>query len=184
VPAPPPEQPADLDTPVDLLDAELEKLDKLKAKEAEFPSTIADIESKLKELENQDLSTLEALESRQAQQGKLANTLVLANGQAKKTKAAITAQTEIVLKIGAQANSLAQQLWGSLHREAYDRPRTKLDELFFHAYEHQDVLERYKPLALLQWLRFLIFSFPRLIQKTSGFANCVRERIGCGSLQK
>ena len=50
------------------------------------------IDSKLRELESQDLSTLEAFEARQAQQGKYANMKHLAQSQAKKLEAAIRAQ--------------------------------------------------------------------------------------------
>jgi hypothetical protein len=61
-----PEEPADLDTALDQLDAELQKLDELTARQREFPSTIANIDGKLKELEAQDLDTLQALEARSA----------------------------------------------------------------------------------------------------------------------
>jgi hypothetical protein len=151
--APAQEAPIDLDTALSRLDAEFKTLDELVAKEQKFPSTIADIEAKLTELESQDLDTISALEARQSQQGKLSNMKSLVIGQVKKNKAAIAAQTEVVVKIGTQANSLAQQLWSSLEREAYDQAKAKLSELFFRPYEHQDILERYKPLALLSWLK-------------------------------
>jgi hypothetical protein len=71
----------------------------------------------------------------------------------KRLKTAITAQEAVVLKIGAQASSLAEQLWWSLQREAYVQARAELDRLFFRAFQHADVLDRYKPLVLLQWLK-------------------------------
>jgi hypothetical protein len=65
--APVAEEPIDLDTALDQLDAELQKLDLLSARQREFPSAIANIDGKLKELEAQDLDTLQALEARSAQ---------------------------------------------------------------------------------------------------------------------
>jgi hypothetical protein len=150
---PPPEQPADLDTALDQLDAELQKLDDLAGKEREFPSTIANIDGKLKELEAQDLDTLQSLEARSAQMGKYANMRVLAASQAKKVKAAIAAQQEVVLKIGSQAASLAQRLWWDFHKEAFGQAEAELNRLFHHAYESPNLLEKYKPLVLLTWLK-------------------------------
>jgi hypothetical protein len=88
----PAEEPVDLDTELDRLDATLATLDELSARQREFPRHIAEIDAKLAKLAAEDLSTLEALESRQAQQGKYANMKHLAQGQAKKLEAAIRAQ--------------------------------------------------------------------------------------------
>jgi hypothetical protein len=68
------------------LDAALSTLDELNARQREFPRHVAEIDTKLKKLAGEDLSTLEALESHQAQQGKLADMKLLAGGQAKKTQ--------------------------------------------------------------------------------------------------
>jgi hypothetical protein len=151
---PPEETPADLDGALDALDAELRKLDGLITKQAEFPATIAGIDTKLKELENQDLSTLEALESRQAQQGKWSNMRVLADDQVKKNKAAIGAQQATVIKIGEQAASLFQKFWWELHHEAHVQAESEFRRLFYRSYESQDLLSQYKPLVLLQFLKF------------------------------
>jgi hypothetical protein len=152
--APEPLEPAlDLDGALSRLDAELQKLDKLAAKEREFPSTIADIDGKLKELESQDLDTLPALEARSAQVGKYTNMRLLAAAQAQKTKAAIAQQQAVVLKIGTEAASQAEQLWWSLHTTAVAQAESEFSKLFYHSYESPDVLNRFKPLVLLGWLR-------------------------------
>jgi hypothetical protein len=82
------------------LDAELQNLDELSARPREFPSTIASIDGKLKELEAQDLDTVQALEARSAQVGKYANMRLLAASQADKTRAKVAAQQEVVIKAG------------------------------------------------------------------------------------
>jgi hypothetical protein len=65
--APEPEEPAiDLDAELDRLEDCLQKLDELVAKEQEFPRHIAEIDTRLRKLEGEDLLSLEALESRQA----------------------------------------------------------------------------------------------------------------------
>jgi hypothetical protein len=75
--APPP---VDLDALLTELGAQLEKLDFLVTKEREFPGNVTRIDDRLRELEGQDLSTLEALEARSAQASKLANMKHSANG--------------------------------------------------------------------------------------------------------
>ena len=115
--APEPEEPAiDLDAELSRLDDCLQKLDELVAKEQEFPRHIAEIDTRLRKLEGEDLSTLEALESRQAHQGKLANMKLLADSKAKKTQAAIGSQQEIAIKIGPDRWSLGSQMVEELRR--------------------------------------------------------------------
>jgi hypothetical protein len=143
----------DLDSALNLLDAELEKLDELVAKDREFPGTIASIEGKLRELDAQDLETLPALEARQSQVGKLSNMRLLANNQAAKTKSAISARTKLVIDIGAKAAGLAEQLWWTLRTTAVAQAEREFSRLFYHSFEHANVLNRFKPLVLLDWLR-------------------------------
>lgn len=131
----------------------LQKLDELVAKEQEFPRHIAEIDTRLRKLEGEDLLSLEALESRQAQQGKLANMKLLADSQAKKIKAAVVAQQETVIKIGSQAASLLNNFWWQLHTEAYAQAQAELNRLFHNAYEEPNLLEKFKPLVLLSWLK-------------------------------
>jgi hypothetical protein len=151
--APEPEEPADLDTALDQLKAELQKLDNLADKEREFPSTIATIDGKLKELEAQDLDTLQALESRSAQVAKQSNMRLLAVSQLGKVKTAISAQQEVVLKIGARAAGLLEQRWWTNHTRLADEARIEFHRLFFHPFELDDLLMSYKPLVLLGWLK-------------------------------
>jgi hypothetical protein len=152
--APEPLEPAlDLDGALSRLDAELQKLDELAARDREFPGTIAGIESKLTELESQDLDTLPALEARSAQVGKYTNMRSLAASQAKKTKAAIAQQQAIVLKTGTQAASLAEQFWWTLRTAAATQAEAEFSRLFYHAFESLEVLNRFKPVTLLERLK-------------------------------
>jgi hypothetical protein len=134
-------------------DAALATLDQLTDKDNCFPAELGAVEKKYEALVSQELDSLEAIQSRSAEASKLSAMLELARLRQKRLKTAITAQEAIVIKIGSQATSLAQQLWSSLHREAFDQARAEFDRLFFRAFEHPDVLDRYKPLALLQWLK-------------------------------
>jgi hypothetical protein len=143
----------DLESALNQLDAELEKLDVLAAKDREFPGTMANIEAKVTELEAQDLDSLPALEARQSQMGKLSNMRALANNQAKKTKAAITAQETLILEIGGQAANLAEQFWWTLHTEAVTQAEREFSRLFHHIFEHPNVLASYKPVVLLGRLK-------------------------------
>src|SRR6516165_10530551 len=61
----------DLDAELNRLDAELAKFDDLVTSQGEFPNTIANTDGKLKELEAQDLDTLQALEPRSAPDGQV-----------------------------------------------------------------------------------------------------------------
>jgi hypothetical protein len=152
LPEPPP-PPADLDALLDELDAALATLDLLSARQREFPRQIAEIDAKLEKLQSQDICTLAALESRQAEQGKLANMKLLADSQDRKTRTAIAAGQETVCKIGAQAASLVEKLWWDLHTKAFAQAETQFNRLFFRAYEWGDVLSKFKPLVLLDWLK-------------------------------
>jgi hypothetical protein len=149
----PAEEELDLDTALERLDDELKKLDELISRQQEFPSHISRIEARLRELESLDLPTMAALESRQAEQGKLLNMKLLADSQAKKLKTAIGVQQEAVIKIGGRAADLVEKLWSDLHQEAFAQARVEFDRLFFHAFEHPDVLSKFRPVALVEWLR-------------------------------
>jgi hypothetical protein len=149
----PPSAPADLDTALDELDAQLQKLAELSAKQREFPSTIANIDAKLKELEIQDLDTLPALEARSAQMGKYANMRLLAAAQAKKLAAAIAQEEEVVCRIGTRAFALVERLWWTLHIEAFAQAELEFNRLFFRAYEWGDVLSKFKSIVLLDRLK-------------------------------
>jgi hypothetical protein len=146
-------EPADLDAALTELDDCLQKLDNLAGKEREFPSTIANIDGKLKELEAQDLDTLQALESRSAQVSKLSNMRLLAASQAKKVTVAIAAQREAVIKIGTRAACLLEQRWWANYSRLADEARGEFHRLFHHPFELEDLLASYKPLVLLGWLK-------------------------------
>ena len=126
--APPP---ADLDTLLTELDAELEKLDSLVTKEREIPGNITRIDDRLRELEGQDLSTLEALEARSAQASKLANMKHLAEVQAKKSSAAIGTQTKVVIEIDTRTASELESFSGTFTKRRLPKPRLNLIACFF-----------------------------------------------------
>jgi hypothetical protein len=151
---PPPPAPIDLGVLLTELDAELEKLDSLVSKEREFPGNITRIDGRLRELEGQDLSTLEALEARSAQAAKLVNMKHLAEVQAKKNSAAIQTQTKVVIEIGAAAARRLEVIWYELYAERATQIKAEFDRLFYHAFESQDLLASYKPLTLLKFLKF------------------------------
>ena len=125
----PAEEPVDLDTELDRLDATLATLDELSARQREFPRHIAEIDAKLAKLAAEDLSTLEALESRQAQQRKLANMKLLADSQAKKTQAAIGSQQELAIKIGTQIAGLLETRWWKYYVARATEIEVKFDQL-------------------------------------------------------
>jgi hypothetical protein len=147
------ETPADLDTVLKPLDTELEKRDELIGKAERLPAELAEIEKKHEALTSQELDTIEAIESRSAQMGKIAASREIATARQKRIKTDIAAQTEVVLKIGAQANGLAEQLWSSLHTKAYAEAKRELERLFFRAYEHPDVLSKFRPVARLESMK-------------------------------
>src|SRR5215469_10726020 len=115
--------------------------------------------------------TLEALEARSAQASKLANMKHLAQVQAKKNSAAIGAQTKVVIEIGTRTASGLEKLWWDFHQEAFAQAETKFNELFFRAYEWPEVLNKYRPLALLEWLKP-----PDLLRTTSLDIKITRAR--------
>jgi len=107
----------------------LPTLDELSARQREFPRHIAEIDAKLAKLAAEDLSTLEALESHQAQQGKLANMKLLADSQAKKTQAAIGSQQELAIKIGTQIAGLLETRWWKYYVARATEIEVKFDQL-------------------------------------------------------
>jgi hypothetical protein len=64
----------------------------------------------------------------------------LAGLRQKRLKTALTAQEAVVLKIGAQAASLAEQLWWKLRTTAVAQAEAEFSRLFYHTYEHANVL--------------------------------------------
>jgi hypothetical protein len=99
-----PEAP-DLKSALVQLTTALDALDNLEAKAQEFPRHIAELDAKLTKLEGEDLSTLEALESRQSAAGKLSNMKLLAKGQAEKAKVKVREQQEVVCNAIKSARS-------------------------------------------------------------------------------
>jgi hypothetical protein len=132
---------------------ELAKRDELIGKAERFPAELAAIEQKHEALTSQELDTIEAIESRSAQMGKITASREIATVRQKRLKAAIETQTAVVLRVGARANGLAQQLWGRLHTKAYAEAKRELERLFFRAFEHVDTLSKFRPVALLEWLK-------------------------------
>jgi hypothetical protein len=170
------EVPMGVDGALTELDAALAKLDELTGKANRFPAEMAAIEKKREALGNQAVDSLAAIEARSAEMAKNSAMAELATLRQKRLKTDISAQEAVVLKIGAQANSLAQQLWSSLEREAFEQARSKLDELFYRAFEHQATLEKYKPLALLQSLKIPDLFTSSVDTKIIRFRH-LRERV-------
>jgi len=65
------EPPADLDTELNRLDSALATLDELTVKDRNFPSELAAIEAKHEALTNQELDSVEAIQSRSAEMSKI-----------------------------------------------------------------------------------------------------------------
>jgi hypothetical protein len=149
----PQDAPINLDTALNRLDVELAKLDDLAAKEREFPKTIAGIESKLTELEAQDLDTLPALEARSAQAGKLANMKQLAASQAHKTRAKVAQQQKAVIEIGTRITDLLDAKWWQAYTKRADEIEREFSRLFYRSALDQTLQTSYKPITLLQRLR-------------------------------
>jgi hypothetical protein len=64
-------EPADLDTMLNELDSALTRFDELTAKDRNFPSQLAAIEKKHGALTNQELDSVEAIQSRSAEMPKI-----------------------------------------------------------------------------------------------------------------
>jgi hypothetical protein len=143
----------DLDGALDRLDAELQKLDELLSTDQRFPAEMASIEKKHEALTNQELDSIEAIQSRSAEMSKVAAMRELAGLRQKRLATAITTQEAVVLKVGGQASSLAEQFWWSLHTTAVTQAEREFSKLFYHSYESPEVLNKFKPLVLLDWLR-------------------------------
>jgi hypothetical protein len=151
--APPEETPADLDGALAALDDCLRKLDQLTERAANFPSELKTIEDRHEALSNQEVDSVAAIESRSAEAAKLGAMKELATVRQKKLKNSIAAQTAAVVKIGGQAAGLAEQLFWSLQTAAITQAEGEFSRLFFHAYEHRDLLLSYKPVVLLGRLK-------------------------------
>jgi len=180
----PAEEPADLDTELNRLDAALATLDELSARQREFPRHIAEIDIKLKKLEGEDLSTLEALESRQAQQGKLANMKLLADSQAKKTQAAIGSQQEAAIKLGERIAALLEQRWWSNYTTRAEEIRLEFDRLFYRSGLEQSLQDAYVPITLLQWMRPPSFNVSRFLPPDTKIAKCRQLREAAAKLRE
>src|SRR5262249_18510540 len=114
-----PEEPADLDSALAMLEDCLRELDELSAKDGNFPTELAAIESKHEALPNQELDSVEAIQSRSAEMSKLAAMRELGQVRQKKLKNAITAQEKAIIEIGGRAASLLEKLWWDLHTKAF-----------------------------------------------------------------
>jgi hypothetical protein len=112
--APAPEEPADLDTELNRLDAALATLDELSVKDGNFPAELAAIEAKHKALIDHELDSVEAIQSRSAEMSKLGAMRELGQMRQKKLKAAIAAQQKAVIEIGGRAANLLEKLWWDL----------------------------------------------------------------------
>jgi hypothetical protein len=135
------------------LDAALATLDELSAKDRNFPSEMAAIESRHDALTNQELDSIEAIQSRSAEMSKIVAMRELAVTRQKKLKTAIAAQTEAVIKTGMQAARLLEARWSSNYGKRADEVRAEFDRLFYRFGLEQNLQDAYKPLTLLQWLR-------------------------------
>jgi hypothetical protein len=148
------EEPAiDLDTALNRLDAALATLDELIGTDQRLPAELDSIEKRREALTDQQLDSVEGIMSRSSEMAKLCAMAELGQIRQKKLKSAITAQEAVVLKIGGQAASLAEQLWWDLRTKAHAEAETEFSRLFFHAYEHPDILNKFRPVVLLDWLR-------------------------------
>ena len=135
------------------LDSALATLDELTVKDRNFPSELAAIEAKHEALTNQELDSVEAIQSRSAEMSKIVAMRELAVTRQMKLKNAITAQEKLVIETGTRAARLVEELWWNLHKEAFAQAETEFNRMFFRAHEWPDVLNKYRPLVLLEWLK-------------------------------
>jgi hypothetical protein len=147
------EAPADLDALLGALDSALARLDELSAKDAHFPAELAAIEAKHKTLTDQELDSIEAIQSRSAEMSKIAAMRELAAVRQKRLKSSLTAQIKIVIETGTRAASLLEQRWWANHTRLADEARGEFHRLFRHPFELEGLLASYKPLVLLSWLK-------------------------------
>jgi len=150
--APPPalEPPADLDAMLDELDSILARFDGLTGKERNFPAELAAIEAKRDALTNQELDSIEPIESRSAEASKLSAMQELAVTQRKKVKNLIESQQEAAIKLGERVAALLEQRWWANYTCLADEIRIEFDRLFYRSALDQALQNAYRPLTLLQ----------------------------------
>ena len=180
--APAEEPPADLDAMLDELDSVLARFDGLTTRQKEFPNVIANLDGKLKELEAQDLDTLQALEARSAQVGKLSNMKLLCDSHAKKTRVAIGSEQEAAIKLGERIATLLEQRWWNNYTRRAEEVRTEFDRLFYRSALDQNLQDAYKPITLLQWLRPPSFNVSRFSPPDTKIAKCRQLRQSANQL--
>lgn len=141
------------DESLDKLDAAIAELDDLTTKAQAFPSTIVSIDAKMADLESQDLSNLEALESRQAQQGKLNSMKLLAAAQQKRMKVSIANARENIIKLGTIVVRLLDQRWYELYTKVDAEAAAVMTKYFYHTFS-LTMQNQYKGHVLLASLKF------------------------------
>jgi hypothetical protein len=75
------------------------------------------------------LDTLQALEARSAQAGKLTNMIQLAAFQFDKTRAKVAEQQKVVIELGTQIAARLEQQWWDTHIKRADEIKTEFDRL-------------------------------------------------------
>ena len=174
--APAEEAPIDLDGALGQLDVELRKLDELLSTDQRFPAELAAIEARRKNLVDQELDTIEAIQSRSAEMSKLGAMIELGQARQKKLKIEIGFRQEAAIKTGERIAALLEQRWWANYTRSVDEVRVKLDRLFYRFGLDQNLQDSYVPIVLLQWLRVPDFRTSRFSPADVKIGKCRQLR--------
>ena len=166
-----PDEPA-LETLLDELDSALTRFDELTAKDRNFPSELAAIETKRKSLVSQELDSVEAIQSRSAEASKLSAMQELAVMRQKKVRNLIESQQEIVIKLGERIAAELERLWWNNYVKRAEEIKAEFDRLFYRCGLAQDLQDSYVPLVLLQWRKPPNFNVSRFAPPETSLVKC------------
>jgi hypothetical protein len=178
------EAPADLDAELTRLDGELNKLDELTEKDRNFPAELAAIEARCEALTNQELDSVEAIQSRSAEMGKISAMRELAVARQKKLKAAITAQMELAIKLGMQIAGLLEAKWWNNYVTRAEEIEREFSRLFYRFGLEQSLQDSYRPIVLLKWTPVPNFNVSRFSSPDTKIAKCRQLRESAEKLRE
>jgi len=178
-----PDEPA-LETLLDELDSALTRFDELTAKDRNFPSELAAIETKRKSLVSQELDSVEAIQSRSAEASKLSAMQELAVMRQKKVRNLIESQQEIVIKLGERIAAELERLWWNNYVKRAEEIKAEFDRLFYGRGLAQDLQDSYVPLVLSQWRKPPTFNVSRFAPPETSLVKCRRLRESANQLKE
>jgi len=148
------EEPPDLDEALNKLDLALGTLDDLMTRAQTLPSEIATIESRHEALTNQELDSIEAIQSRSAEMSKISAMRELAKMRQQKLRTAIAAQKENVIKVGLRVERLLDAQWYANYTRVAEQAKIEFTRLFHKSWGLDGLLVAYRPIVLLESLKF------------------------------